>query len=394
MSETASVDVCIAGGGVVGSATAYFLAADPDFDGTITVIEPDPSYASGATSRSAASIRQQFSTPVNIAISQFGVRFVRNIDRYLTVDGDVPDVGFHEGGYLFLATEDTVDVRRMEYATAVGHGADIAWLSPAELAQRFPWLDTVGLAGGTLGLSGEGWLDAYALLQAFRRKARDLGVEYRRAAVTDVEREGERITGVRLDDGSRIACGWLVDAAGIRAPEIARMAEVDLPVHPRKRFVYVFDCREAVQGLPLTILPEGIYVRPESGQYITGFSPPPEDDPDCDDFEVEWEHFEELIWPALAARIPDFEAIRLVNAWAGHYDVNTFDYNALLGPHPDRPNLLIACGFSGHGLQQAPAVGRGLSEQIIHGDWTTLDLTPLGFDRLLMGQPLTEGKVV
>lgn len=387
-------EVCIAGGGVVGSAAAYFLAADPDFDGSIVVFEPDPGYQRGATARSAGSIRQQFSTPLNVAISQFAVRFIRNIGHYLAVDGEVPEVAFQEGGYLFLATEDTVEARRAEYATAVGCGADVAWLTPAELARRFPWLDALGLEGGSLGLSGEGWIDPHALLQAFRRKARALGVDYVRDTVSGVELEHRRVTAVRTARGQRFPCAWLIDAAGIRAADIARMAGIDLPVHARKRFVFVFDCREAVPDLPLTVLPEGVYVRPEGPRFISGYSPSPETDFDCDDLEVDYTRFDDVIWPALAARIRPFEAIRMVHAWAGHYDVHPLDHNAVLGPHPECPNLLLAAGFSGHGLQQAPAVGRGLAEQVIHGGWRTLDLSPLGFERVLAGCPLAEGKVV
>lgn len=387
-------DVCIAGGGIVGSATAYFLAADPDFDGSVLVLEPDPGYERSATARSAGSIRQQFSTPVNIAVSQFGVRFIRHIGQYLALDGQVPEVGFREGGYLFLADEANAAARRLEYATAVGCGADLAWLTPAELAERFPWLDTVDLVGATLGLSGEGWFDPWALLQAFRQKAQSLGVEYRREAVTGLRVEAGRVEQVQTDAGSSIDCGWLVDAAGIRAREVAAMAGVDLPVFPRKRYVFVFDCRESLPDLPLTVLPQGIYVRPEGEHFITGYSPPPEDDPDCDDFEVDYSRFEALLWPALAERIRPFEAIRMMNAWAGHYDVHPLDHNAILGPTPGVDNLLVAAGFSGHGLQQAPAVGRGLSEQIIHGDWISLDLSPLGFERVLSGTPLAEHRVV
>jgi sarcosine oxidase len=392
MSDTC--DVCIAGGGVVGSATAYFLAADPAFDGTVTVLEPDPAYRGAATARSAGSIRQQFSTPLNIAISQFAVRFLRHIDSYLAVDGEVPDVAFREGGYLFLADEDLVEARRAEYATAVGCGADVSWLSPAELAERFPWMNTMDLEGGTLGLSGEGWLDPHALLQAFRAKARALGVTYRRDRVGAVDVDGGRVTAVRTGEGERLGCGWLVNAAGIRSRDVAALAGIDLPVHPRKRFVFVFDAAEAAPGLPLTVLPEGIYVRPEGAQYITGYSPAPDADPDCDDFEIDYTVFDDVLWPALAGRIRAFEGVRMVNAWAGHYDVHPLDHNAVLGPHPECPNLLLASGFSGHGLQQAPAVGRGLSEQVIHGRWTSLDLAPLGFDRVLRGEPLAEGKVV
>jgi len=393
MSST-TCEVCIAGGGIMGSATAYFLAADPEFDGSVIVLEPDPRYERGATARSVGSIRQQFSTPVNIAISQFGVRFIRHIDQFLSVEGQAPEIGFREQGYLFLADDSNANDRRLEYATAVGCGADLAWLGPAELAERFPWLHTVDLEGGSLGLSGEGWFDAWALLQAFRHKAQSLGVEYRREAVVDIRVDRGRVSGVTTDSGDTIACDWLVNTAGVRARDVAAMAGLDLPVFPRKRHVFVFDCRESVPGLPLTVLPEGIYVRPEGEHFITGYSPMPEDDPDCDDFEIDYSRFEGLIWPLLAERIRPFEAIRMINAWVGHYDVHPLDHNAILGPCPGIDNLLVAAGFSGHGLQQGPAVGRGLAERVIHGDWISLDLSPLDFERVLAGRPLAEQRVV
>lgn len=394
--STGSYDVVIAGGGVIGSAVAYFLLADPDFDGRVAVVERDPTYQSGATARSAGSIRQQFSTPINVHISQFGAEFLRNIGTHLAVQGEVPDVGFQERGYLFLATEAGREVMERNHRLQQSEGADNALLSAAELQQRFPWMRVDDLVGGSLGLSQEGWFDPYALLQAFRRKARQLGAVYLPAEVAGLEVVGDRVRTVNLADGTRLDCGWLVNAAGIRGADIAAMAGIeDLPVHPRKRQVFVFDCRETLPDCPLVIDPSGLYFRPESGGFITGISPGEgEADPDCDDLEVDHGLFEERLWPLLAERVPAFEAIRPTGAWAGHYDVNSFDHNAILGPHPELANFLFANGFSGHGLQQSPAVGRGLSEIVIHGQWRSLDLSPFSYERLLENRPIRELNVV
>jgi glycine/D-amino acid oxidase-like deaminating enzyme len=137
-----------------------------------------------------------------------------------------------------------------------------------------------------------------------------------------------------------------------------------------------------------------VYARPEGDRYIGGSSPPEDADPEAMDFEVNHGFFEDTIWPVLATRVPAFERIKPGRAWAGHYDLNTFDANAIVGRLPPYDNVLIASGFSGHGLQQAPGVGRGLAELIMHGHWTSLDLSPLGYARIAEGRPIVERNVV
>jgi FAD-dependent oxidoreductase domain-containing protein 1 len=396
VSQDDRADVVIAGGAIVGSSIARFLAGRDDWQGRIVVVERDPTYRTSSTTLSAASIRLQFSTPVNIAISQFGIELIKHLDAWLGVAGeDPPEVDFVEGGYLFLATEAGRGALEANHAAQRSLGAPVALLEPPELAARFPWLRVDDLAAGSLGLADEGWFDAYALLQAFRRKARSLGAEYVAGEVVALERDGGRITAARLADGSRIRCDWLVNAAGPRAADVAAMAGLELPVRPRKRHVYHFDCRTRVEGAPLTIDPSGVYFRPEGPAYIGGYSPREgEPDPDTLDLDTDRRPFEEVVWPALANRVPAFEAIRLMDTWAGHYAVNTFDHNAVLGPHPEVPNFLFANGFSGHGLQQAPAVGRGLAEWIATGAYRTIDLEPFGYRRIIEGRPVRELNVV
>ncbi|MFH1553880.1 MAG: FAD-binding oxidoreductase [Pseudomonadota bacterium] len=389
-----SFDVVIVGGAVSGSSTAFHLAANPDFAGRVLVLEQDPSYQTCASARSAASIRQQYSSPINVAISLYGIAFLREIGAWLAVDGDTPDIALREGGYLFLASDAGADELTGAHAVQTALGADIALLSPDALAARFPWLNTEGIALGSLGLSGEGWFDGYGLMQAFRRKARSLGVEYRAAKAASLERVGDRIEAVVLADGTRIACGWAVNAAGAGGADLARTAGIELPVANKKRMIFTFTCPDAVPDCPLLIDPSGVYVRPEGAGFLCGTAPPPEQDPDSTDFDVDHALFEDVIWPTLAQRIPAFERLRPGRAWAGHYDMNLFDQNAILGRAPGCANLLLANGFSGHGLQQSPAVGRGLSELIVHARYVTLDLSPLGYGRIAHNAPLVERKVV
>lgn len=392
-SVPSSCDVLLIGGGVIGSAIAYFLAAG-GFDGSVVVVERDSTYRTSSTALSAASIRQQFSVPENIAMSMFGIQFLRRVDEHLGIDGDPIALSLHEGGYLFLATPEKRGILARNHALQTAAGADIAWLEPEALKARFPWLTVEDIAAGTLGLSGEGWFDAYALLQGFRKKAKTLGVTYVEGEVAGVERDGDRVTAVRLASGERIACGTAVNAAGARGGMVAEMAGIDLPVRPRRRSVFVFDCKDEVPDLPLLIDPTGVYVRPEGRQFICGVSPDEASDFDTLDLDVDYALFEDHIWPTLAHRIPAFEAIKQVGAWAGLYEVNTLDHNAVLGPHPEVRNFLFANGFSGHGLQQAPAVGRAIAEWIVHGRWVSLDLSAFAYDRIPANRPVRELNVV
>ena len=395
MTRPDHADVVIVGGAIVGSAVATFLRRRTDWHGRVVVVERDTSFRTSSTTLSAASIRLQFSTPLNIEISRFGVELIKHLDTWLGVAGEPePEVDFVEGGYLFLASAAGLPILESNHAVQREHGVAVALLTPMELQARFPWLNVDDVAGGSLGLADEGWFDAYALLQAFRRKARSLGVEEVAGEVVEVEREGGRAKGVRLADGRRIEADWVVNAAGPRAAGVAAMAGLELPVSPRKRMVFHFDCRTRIES-PLTIDTSGTYFRPEGPNYIAGSSPHGEQpDPDTFDLDVDRSWFEEVVWPAIAHRVPAFEAIRLLDAWAGHYEVNTLDHNAVIGPHPDLSNFLFANGFSGHGLQQAPAAGRALSEWIATGDYETIDVRPLGYERIAANRPYRELNVI
>jgi glycine/D-amino acid oxidase-like deaminating enzyme len=360
----------------------------------VLVLEQDMGFEFCATARSAASIRHQFSTPGNIAMSRFGTEFLRRLPEHLSVDGVAPDVGFHEGGYLFLATAAGEAVLRENHATQRQMGADVALLDPRELDRRFPWLHTADLAGGSLGLSGEGWFDAWALMQAFRRKAQSLGVQYRQARVVSLQRDGRRITAVGLADGTSLACGTVINAAGTGATALARSAGLELPVQARKRCVFYVTSPARLPHCPLVIDPSGAYFRPEGAGFICGIAPEAIRDPECHDFEVQHELFDGVLWPLLAARVPGFEALRVQRSWAGHYDMNTLDANVILGAHPAVDNLLFANGFSGHGLQQSPAIGRALAELVTDGRFVALDLEAFGWQRVLEGRPLVERNVV
>lgn len=386
-------DVVIVGGGVVGSASAHYLRKN-GFTGSIALVEKDTSWALGCTARSVGGLRQQFSTPENIALSKFGVALVKNLKSEFGPDADI---GFKEQGYLICATPEGLPILAENHAVQIAHGADNVLLKGEELAARFPWLVTEGIAAGCFGLSGEGWVDPYMFAALFRKAAIAKGVDLIQDEVTGVTRDGDRITGVMLASGAALSCGTLVNAAGTGAGALAAMAGIDLPVGPRKRYVYVLDCPAATEALhkaPLTVIPGGAYFRPEGRNFLAGLSPEEHQEPDNLDWEVDHAWFEENIWPALAERIPLFEAIKVISAWVGHYDYNALDQNAVIGPHPEVTNFLFANGFSGHGLQQGPAAGNAISELVIDGRYKTIDLSRFGFERIRSNKPLFEKNVI
>ena len=390
--STERFDVVIVGGAAIGSAVAYFLLHDLGFAGTVAVIERDPTYARAATTLSAASIRQQFSTPENIRMSRFGIAFFDGLKLRF---GREASVGFRAGGYLLLADAAGRSVLAANHVVQQAEHADIELMEPAQLQAGFPWLQTSDLAAGAFGRTGEGWFDAHSLLQLLRRGARERGAVYLHGEVVAIERRRDQIDAATLADGRRIACGTFVNAAGPQAGDVAALAKLVLPVEPRKRCVFVVACRANLPDMPLLVDTTGVWARPEGAGFICGVSPPAGADPRADgDFEVDDRLFEQTVWPALAHRVPAMEALKLVRGWAGHYDFNRLDQNAVIGAHPQVNNFIFANGFSGHGLQQAPAAGRAVAELIVHGRFVSLDLTRFGYERIAAGRPLREANVI
>ena len=382
-----SESVVIVGGAIVGSAIAFFLR-ELGFSGSVTVIERDPSYRLSSTALSAASIRTQFGTPVNIHMSLFGADFLRRIrDRF----GPEADVGFVERGYLILGGPETVAARTAAVAMQRAEGADVVALSPQEAAARFPWLNADGLGIATTARRNEGWFDAWSLMSLLRRAARGRGVAYVEGDARRIEARGGRATGVRLADGGVIEADWCINAAGAASPALVRDLGIALPVSARKRTAFRIRAPLERNGFPMLFDASGAWIRPEGDGFICGIAPPEDDDPDATgDFEPAHALLEEAVWPALAHRIPALEQLRVENSWAGHYEVNTLDHNGIVGPHDEIANLIFATGFSGHGVMHAPATGRGVAELVTRGRFETIDLSPLGYHRIRSGTPLHE----
>ena len=388
-------DVVVVGGGIIGSAIAYFLASNSDFGGSVIVIEKDPTYANCSTARSVGSIRQQFSTPENIRISKFGFEFLSNASTVLRVNEIKPDINLVHSSYLILASAEGLTQLQSAHKTQRDCGASVDFLDKSSLSRKFSWLNTDGIAAACQGIRNEGWFDPYSLLTALKNKSLSLGVHYLEDEAISVRRQSNRVTKIELASRQTVVCGSIVNAAGPASGKFAEKLGIHLPVSPRKRCVFVFKSSEPVDDLPLVADPAGIYVRPEGDCYICGWTPSEHDpDPVDDSLDVDYEIFEDILWPKLAHRIPRFEAVRMIRAWAGHYDFNSFDQNGIIGAHPGIPNYFMATGFSGHGVQQAPAVGRAISELLIYGRYVSLDLSRLGYERVLAETRYAESNII
>ncbi|EBA13073.1 NAD(P)/FAD-dependent oxidoreductase [Roseobacter sp. CCS2] len=393
-----SYDVVIVGGAMYGSSVAWFLTDNPDFDGSILVVERDPTYEFTSTSHTNSCMRQQFSAAVNVKVSQFAADFVKNFRDYMGGDPRVPDVVLQSYGYMYLAdNEDFAATLRESQKVQAANGAGTKYMTRDEIAQDYPFYNLDDIVAANHNLVDEGYFDGNTLFDWWKRSAKERGVDYLTNEVVAMNRNaaGNKVESVILKSGEVITCGTVVNASGPRAVLTSRMAGIDIPVEPRKRYTFIFEAEKPLdRDLPLTIDPSGVHMRTDGTYYLAGC--PPDEDPavDYDDFVQDHSIWENKVWPVLATRIPQFEAIKLRNSWAGHYAYNTFDQNAILGPHTQVENFIFVNGFSGHGFQQSPAMGRGTAEMITYGEYRALDLSSFHYDRLEKGKKFIEKAVI
>ncbi|WP_412551754.1 NAD(P)/FAD-dependent oxidoreductase [Shimia sp. MIT910701] len=392
-----SYDVVIIGGAIMGSSTAWFLSDNPDFSGSVLVVEKDPTYEFSSTAHTNSCIRQQFSHTLNVRISQFAADFVKNLRARMGDDDRVPNVDIQSYGYLYLAdNEGFAQTLRDNHKVQLAAGAETELLTAEDIAARYPFYNVDDILLGSINTKDEGYWDGGVVFDWFRRSARERGVEYVQGEVVAMARDGGKVTSVTLASGNVVHCGQVVNASGPRAARTSEMAGIHMPVEPRKRFTWIFSAEQPLpMDLPLTIDPSGVHVRQDGPTtYLAGAAPDPDPAVAFDDFHMDHNRWQDHVWPIIATRIPQFEAIKVVTEWAGHYAYNTLDQNAILGAHPEITNFIFQNGFSGHGLQQSPAMGRAVAELLTYGEFRTLDMAPFTFERVLNNDPIVEKAVI
>jgi glycine/D-amino acid oxidase-like deaminating enzyme len=390
--STRIFDVIIIGGGVMGSSIAFNLVND-GLRGRIAVFEKDPSYERASTVLSVGGIRRQFSTEVNIRICQYSLFFYKEFGERMEVEGEQPEIDFKPRGYLFLGNEKNWPLLVKHQGFQRSLGVETQLLNIDETLRIIPDLNTEDLVGSSFS-PGDGYMDPHSVLQGFVKKAKHLGAHYINEEVMEILRKGDHIEGVRTRDGTSYFSSIIVNAAGPYAGEVGRMVGIEIPVVPVRRMVYLFKPPRLFEyNLPLTIDTSGVYFLHETGrQILTGKSRLEE--PPGVNFTWDRSYFNEAIWPLIAHRVPLFDQLKLMSGWAGLYEINQWDSNGIIGKHPEISGFFMAVGFSGHGFQQAPAVGKALSELIRLGRYETVDMSPLSFGRIQKGEKVLEEEVV
>lgn len=397
--QKSSYDVVIVGGAIMGASTAWFLSDNEDFDGSVLVVEKDPTYEFCSTAHTNSCMRQQFSTELNVRISQFAADFVKNLRDYMGGDDRVPALSIRSFGYMYLAdNESFAEVLRESQKVQLSAGAATQLMTADEIKAAYPFYNVDDIVLGSINLVDEGYWDAMAVFDAWRRSSRERGVEYvaNEVVAMTTNADGTRVESVTLKSGEVISCGTVVNASGPRASRTAKMAGIDVPVEPRKRYSWIFSAEKPLdRDLPLTIDPSGVHVRENgNGTYQCGGHSSIDPAADYDDFVMDQALWQDHMWPILATRIPQFEAIKVTSEWAGHYAYNVFDHNAIMGPHTEVKNFIFLNGFSGHGLQQSPAMGRATAEWLTYGAYRSLDMTPFHYQRIERNDPIIEKAVI
>ena len=375
----------------MGSATAYHLMK-ADATLKVAVVERDAAYTQASTTLSMSNVRIQFSLKENVQISLYAIQVLKRFEEDMAVADQKPRIYHRQEGNLFLvdAAEETAAKGAFEMQKDLG--CQVQWWSPQTIKEHYPLYEPDTLVGGTFS-PGDGYIDAYAVLMGYRAKARSLGATYIQDEVVRIKKNQKRVSGAELAQHGHLNAAFVVNCAGAWAADVAKTAGVKLPVVPIKRQVFALDTAVKPTGpLPLTVLPSGLYFRSETGGLIL-LGKSLDEDPVGFNFSWDDKRFMELLWPELAEFVPAFDRLKLVRGWAGLYAVNTMDGNAILGQWPELKGLYLANGFSGHGLQQGPAVGRYLSELIL-GQPVSLDLSIFGPERILEKRPLSENGIV
>jgi sarcosine oxidase subunit beta len=381
----ASAQVVVVGGGVMGASTAYHLARRGLTD--VILLESQPFFGLGATGKCAGGIRYQFSTAINIQLSQISLPM---LDRFEDETGQAIDL--RKCGYLILLTRES-DEAAFRHNVALQHslGVPTQWLSGDEVRRRVPLLAADDVLGATYH-AGDGLADPNGVVAGYISAGRRLGVRaLTDTPVTGIELTDGRISGVTTPRG-RIACETVVNAAGPWAAPVARMAGVELPVVPVRRQMLTTSALPAIPpDFPFVIdFAQSLYFHREGEGLLTGMSNPNQAPGFDESVDEAWElaHMEAAI-----ERLPLLAEAGRQAHWAGLYEV-TPDAHPIIGPIAEVPGLVVVTGFSGHGFMHGPVAGLLVAEIILDGRAHTLDIASLAYDRFASGQLIREYNVI
>ena len=388
MPETSKCDIAVIGGGLVGCAAAYFIkSADPAAD--VIVVEPDPTYEFASTPKASGGCRVQFTCPENIELSKYSMEFIKSFSSLMAVSGHAsPDIGWVEGGYLFIVPPEHVSALNSNVRLQQALGCVVNLMTPSELKDKFPSMNVSDLGAGAHS-PGDGWCDPNSLLWGFRKKADSLGCKFVKGRVASMHSDAHKVKWLVIDNGERILAESFVNAAGAWAGQVAAMAGMSLPVSPMKRYEHFFTAGSAMERLPYVKDIARLAFRSEGNGFSGGLV-----DGSAKrgfDFEVDHSYFERVVWPAAAHRFPPLEAARCHHTWAGLYEECELDGNAIIGAwNNGLANLYTVAGFSGHGMMHAPGAGRAVAELVLTGRFQSIDLVRFGYERVEKNAPYPE----
>jgi glycine/D-amino acid oxidase-like deaminating enzyme len=403
-------ELIIIGGGIIGGSTLYHLGK-LGYKGNIVILEREDALSKGSTALSAGGFRNIWTTPINMQLTSYSIKRLANFREEL----DWP-IGFDQRGYLFCQFGDAFEQAKTFGAQWEANGVRIEFLEPHEVEAKVPGLragiDHIDpevneilqmqpITGGVFGPDCGSFDPSQAAQGYFVRGLEAMEGRAELRLQTGVKKlrivDGE-YRGVELADGSVLESDKVLVAAGAWTVELLRESGLsgdDLPpVVPLNRMLFITSMPsiEGFERIPMTIVDNGIYFRPEGPNLMIGRA-----DPDTQPgFETpaDADYYQEQINYYLQERIPGMDRARLQAMWGGLYDTNEVDHNAVLGEHPHVKNLIFATGFSGHGAMEAPAAGLALSEWIALGRYETIDVTPLSIRRFWEGKPIHETIVI
>lgn len=387
MSSSNKFDVAIIGGGIVGSAAAYYLLVeDPAL--SVCVIEPDPTYEFASALRASGGCRVQFTCPENIEMSKYSIDFIKGFESTMSTPARSAAVDWVEGGYLFIVPPQHVAALERNVRKQQAHGCVVDLLTPSELKARFPSMHVDDLGAGA-HTPHDGWCDPNGLLWGFRKKAAELGAVYIQDRFERADYDSVKVQALVLAGGRRIEAEAFVNCTGAWAGVVAEKFGMKLPITPMRRFEHYFTPGSPVEHLPYVKDLARMAFRSEGKGFSGGLVDGSEQR--GFNFEVDHDYFERVVWPAVAHRFPAFEAARCHRTWSGLYEVNELDGNPMIGAwNNGLPNLYTVAGFSGHGMMHAPAAGRGIAELIVGGRYESIDLTRMGYERVENNAPYGE----